>query len=567
MILVPVGHEGRQLAYLSRAESPVDARAFTETTTNLESGLQVGKQSPGTRCIGYHRVFVKGAIMGAKRRLAAVKAVILAVAISAGLLVVWGGSGLAEEEPAQSARDRLVIDDFSPEGEGDSPKPKWQSAGGPANVQIEKYEERDCLHLTGAASASRGSGLIQAARSVLARRRPLDARPYDGIRLTAKGNGRAHAIHLRTTATRFPGQYYRAEFPTNGQWQDIKLPFRRFIANSVVQPLDTGGLVSVAIVAGANESDADIYIDEITFYRERKMVRELTPEEERVIIHKGTERPFTGKYNEHFEKGVYTCRRCGAELYESSSKFRSQCGWPSFDDEIAGAVRRQRDADGRRTEILCNNCGGHLGHVFLGEGLTAKNVRHCVNSISMDFLSAEQREAQARAKAEQPDPNQPETERALFASGCFWGTEYHFQRAGGVISTTVGYTGGHVEKPTYKQVCTGRTGHAETTEVIYDPTKITYEQLAKLFFETHDFTQLNRQGPDIGPQYRSAIFYLSDDQKKIDEELIQILRKKGFDVKTEVTPAGKFWPAEDYHQDYYNKTGKTPYCHIYRPIF
>ncbi len=512
-------------------------------------------------------MLVKGAIMGAKRRLAAVKAGILAVAIGAGLLVVWGGAGLAEEEPARVERDRLVIDDFSPKREGDSPTSKSWLAGGPAKVQIEKHEGRDCLHLTGPASASSGGSAIRAERSVFARRRPLDVRTYDGIRLTAKGNGRPYAIHLRTRATRFPGQYYRAEFPTNGQWQDIKLPFRKFMANSVVQPLDTGGLMSLAVVAGTNESDANIYIDEIAFYRERTMYRELTPEEERIIIHKGTERPFTGKYNDHFAKGVYTCRRCGAELYESSSKFRSHCGWPSFDDEIPGAVRRQRDADGVRTEILCNNCGGHLGHVFTGEGLTPKNVRHCVNSISMDFLSAEQREAQARAKAEQPDPNQPRTERALFASGCFWGTEYHFQRADGVISTTVGYTGGHVENPTYKQVCTGRTGHAETTEVIYDPTKITYEQLAKLFFETHDFTQLNRQGPDIGPQYRSAIFTLNEDQKKTAEELIQILRKKGFDVKTEVTPASKFWPAEDYHQDYYNKTGKTPYCHIYRKIF
>jgi peptide methionine sulfoxide reductase msrA/msrB len=157
--------------------------------------------------------------------------------------------------------------------------------------------------------------------------------------------------------------------------------------------------------------------------------------------------------------------------------------------------------------------------------------------------------------------------RALFASGCFWGTEYHFQRVPGVISTTVGFTGGHVENPTYKQVCTGRTGHAETTEVLYDPSKVTYEQLARLFFETHDFTQLNRQGPDIGPQYRSAIFYLNDEQKQIAERLVQQLRQKGYNVNTEITPAGTFWPAEDYHQDYYNKKGGTPYCHIYRRIF
>ncbi len=290
--------------------------------------------------------------------------------------------------------------------------------------------------------------------------------------------------------------------------------------------------------------------DVFGFGGEQKMYRKLTPEEKRIIIHKGTEPPFSGKYYNHYEQGTYSCKRCGAELYASSSKFKSGCGWPSFDDQIPGAVKWQRDADGFRTEIICANCGAHLGHVFLGEGLTPKNVRHCVNSISMDFV-----------------PAAKQTERAIFASGCFWGTEYHFKRAPGVISTTVGYTGGRISKPTYRQVCTDRTGHAEAIEVVFDPSKTSYEQLARLFFETHDFTQLNRQGPDVGTQYRSAIFYLDENQRQVAMRLADELRKKGYDVKTQIAPADKFWPAEQYHQDYYEKTAGVTYCHAYKKIF
>ncbi len=289
-----------------------------------------------------------------------------------------------------------------------------------------------------------------------------------------------------------------------------------------------------------------------------QMHNELTPEEERVIVHKGTEAPFTGKYNNFFEAGIYTCRRCNAKLFESSSKFRSECGWPSFDEQIPGAVKWTPDADGRRMEIICAHCGAHLGHVFMGEKLTPRDTRYCVNSISMNFIPA------ASVK---PDPNQPaKTEKAIFASGCFWGTQYYMKRIPGVLSTTVGFTGGHVEHPTYKQVCTGKTGHAEAVQIVYDPNKVTYEKLARLFFETHDFTQVNRQGPDIGEQYRSVIFYLNEEQKQTAERLIQTLRKARFKVATKVEKASTFWPAEDYHQDYYAKTNGTPYCHAYRPI-
>ncbi|MEE9572047.1 MAG: bifunctional methionine sulfoxide reductase B/A protein, partial [Candidatus Neomarinimicrobiota bacterium] len=279
---------------------------------------------------------------------------------------------------------------------------------------------------------------------------------------------------------------------------------------------------------------------------------ELTLEEKHIIIDKGTELPFTGEYDMLFEKGTYLCKQCNAPLYKAEDKFDSHCGWPSFDDEIRGAVKRIPDTDGKRTEIVCANCGGHLGHLFLGEKLTDKNIRHCVNSISLNF---------------KPMIAENKTERAIFASGCFWGTEYHLSKVDGVISTTVGYTDGTKDNPIYKEVCTGTTGHAEATEVIFNPSEVSYEELAKLFFETHDPSQVNRQGPDIGTQYRSGIFYLNDEQKEISEKLIDTLELNGLNVATEVTEASTFWKAEDYHQDYYDHKGTTPYCHIYTKRF
>jgi peptide methionine sulfoxide reductase msrA/msrB len=158
-------------------------------------------------------------------------------------------------------------------------------------------------------------------------------------------------------------------------------------------------------------------------------------------------------------------------------------------------------------------------------------------------------------------------ERALFASGCFWGTEYYMRRAKGVVQTTVGYAGGYVENPTYRQVCTGTTGHAEVTEVYFDPAETSYEEVCKIFFETHDPGQVNRQGPDIGTQYRSAIFYFDDTQKVVAEKLIAQLRGKGLKVATEVTRFTNFYAGEEYHQDYYEYKGSTPYCHFYAKKF
>jgi len=288
----------------------------------------------------------------------------------------------------------------------------------------------------------------------------------------------------------------------------------------------------------------------LTIAQNNMNYNKLTPEEERVIIGKGTELPWTGKYLNNKVAGTYTCKQCGAPLYRSEDKFDSHCGWPSFDDEIKGAVIRIPDPDGERTEIECARCGAHLGHVFTGEGFTPKDNRYCVNSISMEFI---------------PDRpvTTPKTDTAIYAGGCFWGVEYYMQKQKGVYSVTSGYTGGHTDHPTYEQVCSNTTGHAEAVEIVFDPAQVTYDQLTRLFFEIHDPTQVDRQGPDMGSQYRSEVFYRTDEQKKVAENLIRILKSKGFKVATKVTKASTFWPAETYHQDYYERKGTLPYCHGY----
>ncbi len=279
--------------------------------------------------------------------------------------------------------------------------------------------------------------------------------------------------------------------------------------------------------------------------------RRLTPFESYVIEQKGTERPFTGLYVNTDTPGVYHCKKCNAALYKSQDKFHSECGWPSFEDEIAGAVAHKPDADGQRTEIVCQACGAHLGHVFKGEGLTPKNTRHCVNSVSLSF-----------------EPHKvPGIRSVVLASGCFWGTQYFLARVPGVLDSKVGYSGGHVDNPNYKQVCSGSTGHVEAIEVTYDPVQVDLIEILRVFFETHDFSQADGQGPDIGSQYLSVLFYQDESEEKLARELIDQLKAKGMKVATQLRSRTTFWPAEDYHQNYYESKGDVPYCHRYRELF
>ena len=303
-----------------------------------------------------------------------------------------------------------------------------------------------------------------------------------------------------------------------------------------------------------------------------------------VLLRKATEPPYTGKYVNNHEAGTYICRQCGMPLYHSDDKFESGCGWPSFDKEVAGAVRRVPDADGRRVEIICANCGGHLGHVFEGEGFTEKNTRHCVNSLSMSFAPAgsdEEKAAMSRwadktgssakgasvAAATSPEgQTSAGVATAIVAGGCFWGVEDAFQKMPGVYEAVSGYTGGHTVNPSYEDVCRGDTGHAEAVLVRYVPSRVTYEQILRRFFEVHDPTQLNRQGPDWGEQYRSAVFYQGAEQKAVAEDLLARLRDLGYTVVTQLVPAGPFYEAEAYHQDFANRTGRGV-CHMSVPRF
>ena len=275
-----------------------------------------------------------------------------------------------------------------------------------------------------------------------------------------------------------------------------------------------------------------------------KRYHTLSSDEKSVLIDKGTEAPGSGKHNESDAVGIYICAQCDLPLFSSKDKFSCGCGWPSFDDELSDATEKR--ADGERTEIVCKRCQGHLGHVFYGEQLTEKNTRYCVNSLSLRFT---------------PAYTEDGFERAIFAGGCFWGIEHLMKGLDGVIGASVGYMGGSVVNPTYEEVCTGKTGHLEAAEIVFNPEKIHFKDLAKAFFEIHDPTQANGQGPDIGPQYQSAIFYLTECQRRVSLELVEMLKNKGFKVVTKILPASQYYPAESYHQDHYDKSGKTPYCH------
>jgi peptide methionine sulfoxide reductase msrA/msrB len=287
-----------------------------------------------------------------------------------------------------------------------------------------------------------------------------------------------------------------------------------------------------------------------------ELAKSLSPEDAKIILAKGTEPAFCGTLTDNKKEGVYVCKLCALPLFSSDAKFNSGTGWPSFYQPFdKDHIRYIRDDSHNmhRVEILCARCGGHLGHVF-EDGPEPTGLRYCLNSASLVFHD----------KGDKlPAASQPvKAETAYFAGGCFWGVEDRFQQLPGVVDAISGYMGGKLKDPTYKEVCTDETGHAETVKVVFDPARITYRQLLEKFFRFHDPTQVNRQGPDEGTQYRSAIFAATPEQAAAAREFIKeagaSARFKSKRIATAVVgpdKSGPFYAAEEYHQDYHAKFG------------
>lgn len=331
--------------------------------------------------------------------------------------------------------------------------------------------------------------------------------------------------------------------------------FRQNAAKSAA-PAKAGDTVTVQLLDDKGALTGPVAVPRVV-RTDKEWQTRLSPEQYRILRRAGTEQAFCGLLWDHHEDGTYCCRGCGLPLFASEQKFNSGTGWPSYWAPVAKenvATISDTSYLMERTEIRCARCDGHLGHVF-SDGPPPTGQRYCLNSESLVFVP----KAQLGTEPEGGHLH----EVAYFAAGCFWGVEEAFRTLPGVTDTSVGFMGGSAVHPSYEQVCTHTTGHAETVRVEYDPQLTSYADLVQVFFKSHDPTQKNRQGPDFGDNYRSALFVRGAGQRETAQAAITALAGSGRYVNpiaTEVTDASDFWKAEDYHQHYLLKNGQAQ-CH------